>query len=120
MTAARRITWPTAPDTEISLPTGCFWTLDGGDGRPLIIRLRYDDYRDKAILEVASKTPETCDAAKERILKHSVEASIYKKQTLRVSYEAGKTDEYGDMEKAERLQVLFHNSTARDGRAVYS
>ncbi len=107
-TTAKRTTWPTAPEKEVSLPTGSFWTYENADDGPAIIRLRYDEYRDKAILEIASNDPAVCDSAKDQILRRSVTDSIYKKRTLRISYEAGKTDEYGDMEKAERLQVLFH------------
>lgn len=47
---------------------------------------------------------ETCF---EQILSRSIEHSIYRNRILELSYEAGTKDEFGDVERPERLRLLF-------------
>ena len=113
---SRRITqpsitaWPTGPAEEHYFPVDRFWLFeqtDGGRRDPLIIRLRYTHVSERAVLEVATDNAAVGEQYLRTIIDRSVEESIYRKQVLELAFEAGTKDEYGDVERAERLRVLF-------------
>jgi SpoVK/Ycf46/Vps4 family AAA+-type ATPase len=102
--------WPTGPEEEVYLPVDRFWLFDHGEnGRhnPFIIRLRYNHLAERAILEVATENVAISEQCLRTIIDRSVEQSIYRNRTLELTFEAGTKDEYGDVERAERLRVLF-------------
>lgn len=116
---SRNVAWPIGPKEEIYLPVDNFWLCRdrGMSGQcRFIVRVRYEAYREQASLEVASpdsKAPETCVAT---IIERSAEASVYRNKVLELSFESGAKDEYGDIEKLDRLRVMFktHESLEDD------
>lgn len=113
---SRRITqssstaWPTGPGEETYLPVDQFWIFEQiGSDCPvrMIIRLRYNPLAERAILEVATEQASVAEACMRTIIDQSIAASIYRNRILELSFEAGTKDEYGDVERAERLRVLF-------------
>jgi hypothetical protein len=113
---SRRITrssntaWPTGPGEETYLPVDRFWIferIDGGRRDDVIVRLRYSALAERAILEVASEQALVSEQCMRTIIDRSVADSIYRNQILELSFEAGTKDEYGDVERPERLRVLF-------------
>jgi Cdc6-like AAA superfamily ATPase len=114
--------WPTGPSEEVFLPVDRFWLCTrraaGRDDR-LILRARYDQEEERACLEVASEDASAGEKCFEEILSQSIEHSIYRNRTLELSYEAGTKDEFGDVERAERLRLLFKpEETVQDSDIV--
>ena len=58
---SRRTAWPIGPDDEIYLPVDTFWLCktpeSGTDDDRFILRIRYDEARAKALIEIASPAP---------------------------------------------------------------
>ncbi|MFQ5774931.1 MAG: AAA family ATPase [Kiloniellaceae bacterium] len=102
--------WPVGREEEVYLPVDRFWVCtpprQGATGG-LIVRLRYNRFAETAILEVASDDASLGEECLNTILDRSVERSIYRNRVLELAFEAGTKDEYGDVEKAERLRILF-------------
>jgi len=94
----------------VYLPVDNFWLCQVSSGtkqHQLILRVRYDAYREKAILEVASPDSGMTETSITAIVERSVEASIYRNKILELAFESGTKDEYGDIERPDRLRVLF-------------
>ena len=72
--------------------------------------MRYIDYSEQCELSI-----EGIDAKDifDRIIETSGKNSIYRNRTITLGYEAGKKDEYGDVEKPEKLSVSFSSLPAR-------
>lgn len=102
-TAARASSknFQTAPGAEKSLPTDVFWILRA---RKLVVRVRYIEYSEQCELSVAG---EGAAELSQKIVEKAAKDSIFRNKTLTLSYEAGKRDEYGDVEKPEKLGVGF-------------
>ena len=108
ITTSSRASWQTGPDEEDFLPLDCFWLCPASDAEGCyVIRLRFNAGMQQSVLELACAVPDAGKAALSRIVSDSCSNSIFRNQILHLSYEAGRTDEYGDVEKAERFQVLF-------------
>ena len=102
------ISWLVGPEEDVFLPVDRFWLCTShAQGGRLILRLRYDEYREKAVLEVAAEDSGLAERCLNRIVERSVEASIYRNKVLLLAFEPGTKDEYGDVEKGERLRILF-------------
>lgn len=96
------------PDEERYLPTDQFWILRLPEtGTLCAVRLRTDTFSRDAMLEVAIPAPSDGQSLIDRLIAQSTVRSIYKNAVLNVRFEAGKRDEYGEIEKAEQLHVLF-------------
>jgi len=110
---SNNLPWPVGTHDETYLPVDRFWvftsTVQGVRGR-LVIRVRYNEFRDLAFLEVASETESVGEKCIKAILDRSVERSIYRNKTLEMTYKAATKDEYGDIAKVESLQILFKES----------
>ena len=107
---ARYIAWPSGPRAEVSLPVDHFWlcrTLSGAVSERVILRLRYNALRERAILEAATEQAQMAETCLNTIVGQSARASIYRNQLLALTYEADVKDEYGDIERVDRLRVLF-------------
>jgi len=105
---ATKTPWQTGPQQETYLPVDCFWIYPADGVRDtFVIRLSLEEYSQKAKLEVACGETESGKAALAEIIEYSRARSIYRNYVLQLSYEAGKKDEYGDIEKPERFQVNF-------------
>lgn len=93
------------PNEDESIPIDTFWIFAPSKERAaLVIRVRYIDYSEQCELSIAGM------GAKEifdRIIETSGKNSIYRNKTITLGYEAGKKDEYGDVEKPEKLSVSF-------------
>lgn len=107
---ARYMAWPIGPGAEVSLPVDHFWlchTLSGAVPERVILRLRYHALRERAMLEAATEQAQMAETCLNTIVEQSAQASIYRNQLLALTYEAGVKDEYGDIERVDRLRVLF-------------
>jgi SpoVK/Ycf46/Vps4 family AAA+-type ATPase len=108
ITQATRLAWPTSPDKEVLLPADHFWVAPHESGEhKIIIRLKYQPIVAKTSLEVASVDVGAGEALMEAIETASVRDSVYRNQTLEISFQTGTKDEYGDVEKPEQLKVSF-------------
>jgi hypothetical protein len=109
ITQATRIAWATSPDKEVLLPTDHFWLAPHeSGGHKIIIRLKYQSDLAKTSLEVASVDLSAGEALMEAIVGTSVRDSVYRNQTLAISFRTGTKDEYGDVEEPEQLKVSFN------------
>jgi hypothetical protein len=107
---ARYIAWPSGPRTEVSLPVDHFWlcrTHSETVAERVILHLRYNVLRERAILEAATEQAQMAETCLNTIVEQSARASIYRNQLLALTYEADVKDEYGDIERVDRLRVLF-------------
>jgi SpoVK/Ycf46/Vps4 family AAA+-type ATPase len=87
-----------------------FWIFEKSEREhrdPVIIRLRYNAYAERAILEIATEQADVAEECLRTIIDYSVDHSVYRNQLLELAFEAGTKDEYGDVERPERLRVLF-------------
>src|SRR5574341_1027064 len=110
--------WPSGPRDECFLPVDRFWVCPHHAQARLVIRLRYNQFTEHAILEVAAEDSSMGEACLKSILDRSIERSVYRNQTLEIAYEAGTKDEYGDAERPERLRVLFKDSEPVDEKDI--
>lgn len=108
-----KVSWVTGPSAEEYLPIDTFW-ICSAETVPdcLIARLTFNEYNQKSTIEIACGDTETGKALLDNIVEESRKNSIYRGHNLSLSYESGKRDEYGDVEKPERFQVTF--STIED------
>ncbi|MGI9475904.1 MAG: AAA family ATPase [Hyphomicrobiaceae bacterium] len=113
MRTSPKVAWPTGPNSEAYLPVDTFWVCPA-PGAPdcLIARLTFTEYAQKSTIEVACGDTDAGKKVLDDIIEVSRENSIYRGHNLHLSYESGKKDEYGDVEKPERFQITF--STIED------
>ncbi|WDI32983.1 ATP-binding protein [Hyphococcus flavus] len=111
---ASNISWSISEDDEDYFPEDQFWVGKASDKQTVIIRLRYFEHSDNAILECGSEQELSGKNLMKAVLERSVRTSIYRGNTLRLSYESGTRDEYGDIEKPSRFRVLFQSLPAVD------
>lgn len=107
---SKLISWPVDYDEEKSLPDDCFWICKKSlvqAEEQIIVRLRFDTFRGKTVLEVASRSGRAAESFLKSIVGGSVERSIYRNKILELAYEAGTKDQYGDVESPPQLRVLF-------------
>jgi len=107
---ASKVAWPIGPGEESYLPLDVFWLCKdrpAHDPSQLIVRLRYVSQLERAILEAASDKPSSAEAAVTSIVGQSAEVSIYRNKVLELTFESGAKDEYGDVERPDRLRILF-------------
>ena len=107
---ASRLAWAVGPGEEDYFPIDCFWVTqhaDGGSAQWVVFRIRYIPYSDRVVLETASENLASGRACVDEIVAASARDSIYRHQTLEVSFEPGVKDEYGEVENAERFNVSF-------------
>lgn len=107
---AANVVWPTGAGQEVYLPVDGFWLSKDRSSEGfihLILRVRYDQFHEKTLLEVAAEDGALAEATVAAILEHSIANSIYRSQVLELVYESAVKDEYGDVERPDRLRVLF-------------
>ena len=105
---ATRVSWPIAPQEDTYLPVDCFWICPAPDLDGVrIIRVKVDDYSQKVRLEIACCDTDSGKSVHDEVLDYARIHSIYRDKTLQLAYDAGKRDEYGDIEKPERFMVMF-------------
>jgi len=103
-----KVAWQTGPHEETYLPVDCFWLCPSSVLEDcFVVRLTYEEYSQKSKLEIACKDTDTGKRTLEQIIERSRLQSIYRNHNLQLAYEAGKKDEYGDIEKPDRFQVMF-------------
>ena len=109
-TRSSMVFWPNGPTSEVPLPIDQFCLFrPTGYQLVAIVRLRYVEYQDRSILEVATVNTEVGETMLERLGAASIAYSIYRNQTLELTYQAGTRDQYGEVEQVERVRVLFKN-----------
>lgn len=100
--------WQTSPEDESYLPVDTFWICPAATAADcLIARLSFTEYTQKSTIEVACADTEVGKKLLDEIIEQSRANSIYRGRNLHLSYESGKKDEYGDVEKPERFQITF-------------
>ncbi len=111
--------WTVADDVEEFLPNNCFWivtSLRSVSAHPFIVRLNHNAYDEQANLEVAACGSAAAKLLLAWVLEHSLAHSIYRHKLLSVGFQTGNKDEFGDIEKQERLRISFRlaSPVARD------
>ena len=107
-TQASRLPWSVAPEKEVFLPADCFWVIEHDQSQLwIIVRLKYNPLNAQSILEVASPDLPVGEEIMEKIIKISKKDSVYRNQTLEISFDAATKDEYGDVEKPAQLRLKF-------------
>jgi len=103
-----KVAWQAGPNEKTYLPLDCFWICPSRlPENCFVVRLKLEEYTQKSRIEVACQDTDAGKDALERIIALSQQNSIYRNHTLQLVYEAGKKDEYGDIEKAEQFYVMF-------------
>lgn len=107
---SERIAWATGPGDEVFLPVDVFWVCAvgaAGGREPLVLRVHYDANREKAVVEAACPDAPAAQSVVTEVVRRSEAASIYRNRVLALRFEPTTRDEFGDVEKPERLRVLF-------------
>jgi len=99
--------WPSGPGEEEFLPVDVFWTSKGKNGPKTVIRLSENPYTLKSRVDVACSDAAAGEACLKAIIAASEKNSIYRGAVLRLSFESGTRDEYGDVESTENLRISF-------------
>ena len=108
VTQPTRLPWPLDPEKEVFLPADHFWVIpQDGSGDRIVVRLKYRQPFAATTLEASSPELASAEALMTAILDLSVRDSVYRNQTLQVSFESATKDEYGDVEKPQQLRVTF-------------
>lgn len=105
--AATREAWPVAHGALEYLPRDTVWVAGTRD-ETRVLRVLHRSQQDRVVLEVAAARAGDAEALLTAILARADRASIYRGRLLSIACEAGVKDEYGDVERAERLTVSFH------------
>lgn len=84
-----------------------FWVCAGPGRDPLLVRVHYDAQRESAFVEVAGRHAPTAEAIMMELMRQADAESLYRNRILALRFEAATRDRYGDIEKPERLRVLF-------------
>ena len=104
------VPWATGPGEESYLPIERFWLCRPAlpDQRAcFILRVRHQAYLDRTCLEAAFDDAAAGEACVEAIVRRSSDASIYRNKIIEVTFDPGVKDEYGDVERTERFNILF-------------
>lgn len=110
--SSTRTTWQKSQTDDIYLPMESFWLCPSKTTKEnIIIRLKYEQYQDKASVEVACTDEAKGEKYLNKIIADSAEKSIYRGEIIHLVHQSEKRDEYGDIEKQERLQVTFSKIT---------
>jgi len=107
---SERTAWQTGEDDEVFLPVDQYWIFNyvsDQDNGCVIVRLRYKQQEEKAILEVAGRQSHIVDEYIHKFVDESLSGSLYRGRLLTMTYEAGTRDEFGDIEKSETLRINF-------------
>jgi hypothetical protein len=105
-----RTAWPVGPGKEAFHPADSFWLSRSSaavSGAWLVLRVQYQAPSDRVLLEVAAEDSGAAQATVEQIVAIGTERSIYRGRLLSMSFEAGIKDEYGDVERPDRLRMVF-------------
>jgi len=105
-----RTAWMIGPDKEVFLPVDRYWIYDELiKDRPhtIIIRLKYIIQGEVSTVEIAARDTDMSAGLIKKISDQSIVVSIYREKMFALSFEAGSKDEYGDIEKPERLRINF-------------
>jgi len=109
-----RTAWPIGPEEEAYLPVDRYWIYDVSEqsnSHSIIIRLKVRNYDELCTLEIASRNSDESAILIKKISDQSIEDSIYKGKMLALSFESGSKDEYGDIEKPEKLRINFKTAS---------
>ena len=116
---AAREAWPVGPGQTAYAPKDCFWIgrAAASDGGWVVLRVQHQPQRDCVVLEVAAETSAMAEALLDTQIERATRESIYRRRLLTVSFEAGIKDEFGDVERAPRLNVFFRPEETFDEEA---
>ena len=103
---SERIAWIVDHGEEVFLPVDTFWVCAAGRA-PVIVPAHYAVARGKAFVEAACPDAAVAESSVTEIIRRSEEVSIYRNRVLALRFEPATRDAFGDVEKPERLRVLF-------------
>ncbi len=109
-----RTAWTIGPDEETFLPVDQYWLYDNfenSSSSTFVIRLKYHKGQESTILEIATDDASAGAQLVQQISDESTATSIYRGKMLALNFEAGTKDEYGDIEKPERLRINFNTAS---------
>ena len=109
-----RTAWTIGPDEEVFLPVDRYWIYDmpeRSNSQAIVIRLKYTSHEEVSTLEIAASNTDESAILIKKIAAQSIAVSIYRKKTFALSFESGSKDEYGDIEKSERLRINFKTAS---------
>ncbi len=109
-----RTAWPVGADDEVFLPVDRYWIYDvseNGHSYSIVIRLKYIIQIEMNTVEIAAKNTDISAALIKKISTQSIAVSIYRQKMFALSFETGSKDEYGDIEKPERLRINFKTAS---------
>lgn len=105
-----RIAWPVGPGKEEFFPVDRFWLRaksSPGRSSRMVVRLHYDLLQWKVVLEIAGEVVADAEEAMRQILSQSSRESIYRNRVLEMGFEAAVQDDYGQIERPDRMLVHF-------------
>jgi len=106
--SSTRTTWQKNVKDDVFLPNETYWLFPSKTQRNnLVIRIKHEQYQDKVSLEVACSDVKEAEKHLNEIIGISIRDSIYRGEIIHLVHQAEKRDEYGDIEKQERLHVTF-------------
>ena len=95
---------------EIFVPSDTFWLLGAGEGAtvaPAIVRVRFMQYRNEVHLEIAAEREGAAGEIMDAMIDLAAANSIYRNRMIAVAFEPEIRDDYGDVESAERFDIVF-------------
>lgn len=114
MEANRRMKPPERQARPIDEKTDGFFPVDNFWLRPPTsqfsvgaIRVRFQEYTHEVNLEVAAKNQEHAEEVINQILKLASSKSIFKNKMIEVAFEQKVKDEFGDIERNEKVDPIF-------------
>lgn len=103
-----RVARPIKERTEGFFPIDTFWLrAPSGSRRSGIIRVRLQEYTHELLLEVAATEQADAEATIKQILDRSTSHSIFKNKMIEVSFDQEVKDNYGNIERNERVDPIF-------------
>ena len=94
--------------TEGFFPSDSFWIRKPDARDPGgVIRVRLQEYTHEVVLEVATTDAAHAESKIKEIMDRSCSHSIYKNKMIEVSFEQEVKDNYGNVERNERIDPIF-------------
>lgn len=103
-----RVARPISERKEGYFPVDKFWLRAssvvalGG-----VVRVRLQEYTREVVLEVGAKQQEQAEGFIKQVLEHASSHSIFKNKMIEVSFEQEVKDNYGDIERNEKVDPIF-------------
>jgi AAA+ superfamily predicted ATPase len=108
MNTAENLSRTVSAGNEEFFPIDSFWVIKPAESYPgSVIRIRTNSYTNEVILEVGTNEADFASQIIKEILEYASAHSIYKNKMLEVSFAQEVKDDYGDIERNEKLDLIF-------------